>query len=145
MIFIIIAFTRRILNCINANRRENHTLASPVSRPPLTEDPILVAPPESQGSFFFVMILSSRYYREFIFIHYSYVTFYVCSFPHNNINTYIMYIFRVNISIHSVRMTQLFYILIYSINMKVYCYCPISNCYCLTLNYYCLTFPTVTV
>jgi hypothetical protein len=59
----------------------------------------------------------------------------------------------------SVRMTQFFYILIYSIHMKVYCYyltlncyCPISNCYCLTLNCYCpisncycLTFPTVTV
>jgi hypothetical protein len=72
----------------------------------------------------------------------------------------------------SVRMTQFFYILIYSIHMKVYCYCPISNCYCtisncyclilnyycpisncycLTLNRYCLTlnvtvqFPTVTV
>jgi len=52
----------------------------------------------------------------------------------------------------SVRMTQFFYILIYSINMKVYCYCPISNCYSLTLNCYCLTlncccvtFPTVTV
>jgi len=26
---------------------------------------------------------------------YSYVTFYACSFPHNNIHTYIMYIFRV--------------------------------------------------
>jgi len=59
----------------------------------------------------------------------------------------------------SVRMTQFFYILIYSIHMKVYCYCltlncllsnfqlycPIFNCYCLTLNCYCLTFPTVTV
>jgi len=66
----------------------------------------------------------------------------------------------------SVRMIQFFYILIYSIHMKVYCYCQISNCYCLnlncycpisncycltlncyclTLNCYCLTFPTVTV
>jgi hypothetical protein len=59
----------------------------------------------------------------------------------------------------SVRMTQFFYILIYSIHMKVYCYCltlncycpisncycPIFNCYCLTLNCYCLTFPIVTV
>ena len=42
---------QKILNCISANRRENHAPASPVSRPPLTEDPILVAPPESQGSF----------------------------------------------------------------------------------------------
>jgi len=47
MIFIIIAFTRRILNCICANRRENHAPALPISRPPLTEDPIPVAPPES--------------------------------------------------------------------------------------------------
>ena len=66
----------------------------------------------------------------------------------------------------SVCMTQFFYILIYSIHVKVYCYCltlncycpisncycltlncycTISNCYCLTLNCYCLTFPTVTV
>jgi hypothetical protein len=44
-----------------------------------------------------VMIPSSRYYRESIFIHYSYVTFYACPFPHNNIHTYIMYIFRVSI------------------------------------------------
>jgi len=50
-IFIAIAFTIRILNCRSANRRENHAPALPVSRPPLTEDPILVAPPESQGSF----------------------------------------------------------------------------------------------
>jgi hypothetical protein len=38
----------------------------------------------------------------------------------------------------SVRMTQFFYILIYSIHMKVYCYCPISNCYCTISNCYCL-------
>jgi len=36
---------------ISANRRENHAPASPVLRPPLTEVPILVAPPESQGRF----------------------------------------------------------------------------------------------
>jgi hypothetical protein len=47
---------------------------------------------------FLVMIPSSQYYRESIFIHYSYVTFYACSFPHNNKHTYIMYIFRVSIS-----------------------------------------------
>jgi len=50
-IFIAIAFTIRILNFRSANKRENHAPALPVSRPPLTEDPILVAPPESQGSF----------------------------------------------------------------------------------------------
>jgi hypothetical protein len=43
---------------------------------------------------FFVMIPSSRYYRESIFIHYSYIAFYACSFPYNNIHTYIMYIFQ---------------------------------------------------
>jgi len=47
---------------------------------------------------FLVMIPSSQYYRESIFIHYSYVTFYAWSFPHNNIHTYIMYIFKVSIS-----------------------------------------------
>jgi hypothetical protein len=90
------------------------------------------------------MIPSSQYYREFIFIYYSYVTLYACLFPHNNIHTYIMYIFRVVSQYTSVRMTQFFYILIYSIHVKVYCYClilncycPISNCYCLTLNCYC--------
>ena len=31
--------------------RENHAPAPPVSRPPLTENPILVTPLESQGSF----------------------------------------------------------------------------------------------
>jgi hypothetical protein len=50
-IFIAIAFTRRILNCISAKGRENHAPAPPVSWLPLTEDPIMVAPPESQGSF----------------------------------------------------------------------------------------------
>jgi hypothetical protein len=40
----------------------------------------------------------------------------------------------------SVCMTQFFYIFIYSIHVKVYCYCLTLNCYCLTLNCYCLTF-----
>jgi hypothetical protein len=65
---------------------------------------------------------------------------YACSFPHNNIHTYIMYIFRVSIS-----MCKCLYnsIPLYSIHVKVYCYCltlncycPISNCYCLTLSCY---------
>lgn len=43
----------------------------------------------------------------------------------------------------SVRMTQFFYILTYSIHVKVYCYCLTLNCYCAivtvqTLNCYCL-------
>jgi hypothetical protein len=46
---------------------------------------------------FLVIIPSSWFYREFIFIHYSYVTFYAYSFPHNNKHTYIMYIFKVSI------------------------------------------------
>jgi hypothetical protein len=68
----------------------------------------------------------------------------------------------------SVRMIQFFYILIYSIHVKVYCYCLhielllsnrycldiwtvtvyillLSNRYCLTLNCYCLDIWTVTV
>jgi len=48
---------------------------------------------------FLVMIPSSRYYRESIFIHYSYVTFCACSFPYNNKHTYIMHIFKVSISL----------------------------------------------
>jgi hypothetical protein len=47
---------------------------------------------------FLVMIPSSRYHKESIFLHYSYVTFYACSFPHNNKHTYIRYIFKVSIS-----------------------------------------------
>jgi hypothetical protein len=44
----------------------------------------------------------------------------------------------------SVRMTQFFYIFIYSIQVKVYCYCLTLNCYCLHIelllsNRYCLT------
>jgi hypothetical protein len=81
---------------------------------------------------------------------------YACSFPHSNIHTYIMYIFRV-----SILMCKCSYdsIPLYNIHMKVYyycltlnCCCPLSNCYCLTLscycltlNRYCLTFLTVTV
>jgi len=74
---------------------------------------------------------------------------YACSFPHNNIHTYIMYIFRVSISMCKCSYDS---ISLYSIHVKVYCYCltlncycPLSNCYCLTLSCYCLTFPTVTV
>ena len=106
------------------------------------------------------MIPSSRYYRESIFIHYSYVTFYACSFPHNSIHTYIMYIFRVSISMCKCSYDS---ILLYSYiqysreslmllsNFKLLlsnrCWLDIelllSNCYCLNLgllvsNHYCL-------
>ena len=116
---------------------------------------------------FLVMIPSSRHYRESISIHYSYVTFYTCSFPHNNIHTYTMYIFRVSISMFKCSYDSiLFYSYIYSIHVKAYhyCldielllsnfqlllsnfellmsnrYCLILNCYCPTLNCYCPIF-----
>jgi hypothetical protein len=74
------------------------------------------------------------------------------------IHTYIMYIFRVSISMCKCSYDSiLLYSYIYGIHVKVYyycltlnCYCPISNyyclhielllsnCYCLTLNCYCL-------
>ena len=122
---------------------------------------------------FLVIVPSSRYYRELISIHYSYVTFYACSFPHNNKYTYIRYIFKVSISMYKCSMTQFFYI--YIIHVKAYRYCLdielllsnfqlllsnfelllsnfqllLSNRYCLTLNCYCPIFnrycPTVTV
>jgi hypothetical protein len=57
----------------------------------------LVTPLESQGSFW-SWSLQVECYKEFIFIHYTYVTFYACSFPHHNIHTHIKYIFRVSIS-----------------------------------------------
>ena len=102
------------------------------------------------------MIPSSRYYRESIFIHYSYVTFYAYSFPHNNIHTYIMYILRVSISMC---MCSYDSILLYSytqysreillllsnfellLSIHLNCYCLhiellLSNRYCLTWNYY---------
>ena len=87
---------------------------------------------------FLVMISFSRYYRESIFIHYSYVTFYACSFPHNIIYTCIIYIFRVSISMCKCSYDSILYILIYSIHVKVYCYCLTLNCYCLIFNRYCL-------
>jgi len=85
---------------------------------------------------FLVIVPSSRYYREFIFIHYSYVTSYACSFPQNNkhIYIYISCIFSKLVSqCASVRMTQFFYILTYNIHVKVYCYYLTLNCYCPTI------------
>ena len=95
--FIVTTFTRRILNCKGANRRKPCTCFAC-----LTTSPNRRSNPGCSSWIirkFLVMIPSSRYYRESIFIHYSYVTFYVCSFPHINIHTYITYIFRVSISI----------------------------------------------
>jgi hypothetical protein len=76
----------------------NHAPAPLVLWPPPTEDPILVIPHESQGSLWSWSSLQVECYRESIFIHCTYVTFYACSFPHHNIHTHIMYIFRVSIS-----------------------------------------------
>jgi len=140
-IFIIIAFTRRILDCISANKRENHAPALPVSRPSLTEDPILVAPPKSQGSFWLWFLQADIIENSYSFITHMLLSMYV----HFLIITYIHIscIFSELVSqCASVHMTQFFYILIYSIHVKVYCYCLTLNYYCLTLNCY---FPTVTV
>jgi hypothetical protein len=133
MVFIVIAFTRRTLNCISENRRENHAPAPPVSWPPLTEDPILVAPPESQGSFW-LWFLQADYYRESIFIHYIYVTFYACSFSYNNIYIYI-YIYHVyfqseylNVQVFAWLSSFIFLHIVFTWK---------SNRYCLTLNCYC--------
>jgi len=141
MTFIVIAFTIKTLNSISAKRRENHTPAPPVSWPPPTEDPILVAPLESQGSFW-SWSLQVECYREFIFIHYTYVTFYACSFPHHNIHTHIKYIFRVSISTckcphDSVIIYIYIYIYIYSSESLTVTVLDI-NCTVLNLNCYCL-------
>jgi len=117
--------------------RENHASASPVSRPPLAEDPILVAPSESQGSFFLLWFFQA----DIIENSYSSITHMLLS-----MHVYFLIITYIHISCifselisqyASVRMTQFFYILIYSIHMKVYCYCLTLNC--------CYQFPTVTV
>ena len=99
---------------------------------------------------------------------------YACSFPHNNIHTYIMYIFRVNISIYkcsydsillysylqysreSLLLLSNFELLLFNFQLLLFdfelllfdfsnCYCLTLNCYCVTLNCYYLTFPTITV
>jgi len=76
------------------------------------------------------MIPSSRYYRESISsITHTLLTMHV----HFLIITYI-HISRIFSELvsqcASVRMTQFFYILIYSIHVKVYRYCLTLNCYC---------------
>ena len=75
----------------------NHAPAPLVLWPPSAEDTIRVVPPESQGSLW-SWSLQAECYKESIFIHCTYVTFYACSFPHHNIHTHIMYIFKVSIS-----------------------------------------------
>jgi len=89
---IVIAFIRKTLNCISVKGRGNHALAPPVSWPPPTEDTILVASPESQRSLW-SWFLQAKCYRQSIFIHYTYNSYYACSFPHHNIHTHIKYIF----------------------------------------------------
>jgi len=95
---IVIAFIKKTLNCISVKGRESHAPALPVSWPPLTKDPILVTPLESQRSLW-SWFLQAKCYRQSIFIHYIYDTFYACSFSHHNIHTHIKYIFRVSISL----------------------------------------------
>jgi hypothetical protein len=113
---------------------KNHAPAPPVSWPPLTEDPILVAPPESQGSFWLWFLQA-----DIIEAPYSFIT-------HMLLSMHVHFLIITNIHISgifsqlasqcaSVRLTQFFYILTYNIQMKVYCYCLTLNCYC----------PTVTV
>jgi hypothetical protein len=125
-------------------RRENHAPALFVWRPPLIEDPILVAPPESQGSFWLWFLQA-----DIIKNPYSYITHMLLSMHvHFLIITYIHIscIFSELVSqCASVLMTQFFYILTYSIHVKVYCYCLTLNCYCLIVtiqlllyNFYCL-------
>jgi hypothetical protein len=118
MIFIVIAFTRRILNCRSANRRENYAPAPPVSWPPLTEDPILVAPLESQGSFWLWFLQADIIENPYSFITHMLLSMHV----HFLIITYIHIscIFSELVSqCASVCMTQFFYILTYSIHVKV--------------------------
>ena len=61
------------------------------------------------------------------------------SITHTNIHTYIIYIFRISISMCKCSHDS---ILLYSIHVKVYCYCLTLNCYCPISNCY---YPTVTV
>jgi len=146
MIFIVIAFTRGILNCINANRRGKSRTCSTC----LVTSRNRRSNPGCSSWItrkFLVMIPLSQYYKESIFIYYSYVTFYACSFPHNNKYTYIRYIFKVSISMYKCSMTQFFYVFTYNIHVKVYCYCLTLNCYYLDIelilsNGYC---PTIVV
>jgi hypothetical protein len=91
----------------------------------------LVAPPESQRSHL-SWSLQPKCYRKSIFIHYTYVTFYACSFPHYNIHTYIMYIFRVSISTCMCPHDSVYIYIYESLTVII----EVLNCLC--LNYYCL-------
>ena len=81
---IVIAFIRKTLNCISVKGRENHALALPISWPPPIKDPILIALLESQRSLW-SWFLQAKCYRQLVFIHYTYNSFYAWSFPHHNI------------------------------------------------------------
>jgi len=82
---IVIAFIKKTLNCISVKGRGNHAPAPLVSWPPLIEDPIMIAPPESQRSLW-SWFLQAKCYKQSIFIHYTYNSFYACSFHHYNIH-----------------------------------------------------------
>jgi hypothetical protein len=89
----VIAFLLRI-KLHKCERKENYAPAPPVSWPPLTEDPFLVASPESQGNLW-SCFLQAKCYSNSIFIHYTYGAFHACLFSHHNIQIHIKYIFKV--------------------------------------------------
>jgi hypothetical protein len=130
---------------------KNHAPAPPVSWPPLIEDPILVAPLESKGSFWLWFLQADIMENPYSFITHMLLSMHVHFLVITNIH--ISDIFSKLVSqCASVRMTQFFYIITYNIHVKVYCYYLTLNCYCLDielllsnsccLNCYC---PTVTV
>jgi hypothetical protein len=82
---IVIAFIKKTLNCISVNERGNHAPAPSVSWPSLIENPIMVATPESQRNLW-SWFLQAKYYWQSIIIHYTYNSFYACSFHHHNIH-----------------------------------------------------------
>jgi hypothetical protein len=144
MIIIVIAFTRRILNCISAKRRENHAPAPPVLWPPLIEDPILVAPPESQGSFWLWFLQADIIKNPYSFITHMLLSMHVHFLIITNIH--ISGIFSKLVSqCASVPMTKFFYILTYNIHVKVYCYCLTLNGWCPTVVVWTVAVQTVTV
>jgi hypothetical protein len=89
---IVITFIGKTLNCISVKGRENHAPAPPVLWPPLTENLILVASPESQRSLW-SWFLQVKCYRQSIFIHYTYNKLCACLFPHHNIHISSIFLF----------------------------------------------------
>jgi len=103
--------------------RGNHAPAPPVSWPPLTKDLILVALPESQGSFWLLFLQADIIENPYSFITHMLLSMHVHFLIITNIH--ISCIFSKLVSqCASVRMTQFFYIFTYNIHIKVYCYCP---------------------